>query len=111
MKRKTITPYWCRILAAAQMLSTRPSFKKARLSLLANVCAVLDERRKTGDGCFLLSTYEAGDLLGVSHVTAWKDLKKLGAYGVIKEIEPGSTRGKMGRATIWKYDGHKRITG
>lgn len=103
-----LSDFWMKVLAEAKRLP-RTRFKNPRVSLLANVCAVLQGYR--GNDCFFLSTHEAGNLCGVSHVTAWNDLNKLESEGTITELETGSTRGKIGRATKWKYNGHKRIDG
>lgn len=65
--------------------------------LLIKLCREL--QRASGSGPFYLSCRTAGNLLGVDHTHAWKQLGMLVCDGVIQIVEPGT---KI-RATRYRY--------
>jgi hypothetical protein len=72
-----------------------------RLQKLAKLCRALHDLRGGRD--FFLSARTAAEYLRVSTMTAWRDLRRLVADGLLRVAEPGKPGGVA--ATTWRYCG------
>lgn len=79
------------------------NYEEQGISVLAAICRELHLIRE--DGVFYLSNRKAGDMLGVSHVTANGWLFLLEHDGIIKTIAKGGTKANPYKATRFQYLG------
>lgn len=79
-----------RVLKRAKASPPREAaeFKKPQLRLLVALCQQL--QRDAGSDPFYLTCRAAGELLRVSHITAWRWLTKLCDYEILRVVETGT---------------------
>ncbi|MCE9604427.1 MAG: bifunctional DNA primase/polymerase [Planctomycetia bacterium] len=88
-------------MAAASMPLVALEYEQPKLRFLICLCKEL--QRPLGTKPFFLASRTAGELLGVTHTTAWEWLKVLAVDEVLREVEIGD-RAKR-RATTYLYLG------
>jgi hypothetical protein len=70
------------------------------MRLLTALCREL--QRLAGDRPFFLDCRTAGDLLGVSHKTAWEWLDTLCVLGVLTKVSSGTLKSRKANEYRWR---------